>query len=75
MRERKRKASSQLSCASFARDSPLCGIHDQHWGWNVDVKKLWLRPNWTGTLSGTTPLSGKVSLDPWLIGTGITYKF
>lgn len=48
---------------------------DQHWGWNVDVKKLWLRPNWTGTLNGTTPLSGKVNLDPWLIGTGITYKF
>lgn len=48
---------------------------DQHWGWNVDVKKLWLRPNWSGTLNGTTPISGKVNLDPWLIGTGITYKF
>lgn len=48
---------------------------DQHWGWNVDVKKLWLRPNWNGTLNGTTPISGKVNLDPWLIGTGITYKF
>jgi outer membrane protein len=48
---------------------------DQHWGWNVDVKKLWLRPSWSGTLNGTTPITGKVNLDPWLIGTGITYKF
>jgi len=48
---------------------------DKHWGWNVDVKKLWLRPNWTGTLNGTVPISGKVNLDPWLIGSGITYKF
>lgn len=48
---------------------------DKHWGWNVDVKKLWLRPNWDGTLNGVTPVSGKVNLDPWLVGTGITYKF
>jgi outer membrane protein len=48
---------------------------DKHWGWNVDVKKIWLRPNWDGTLNGVTPVSGKVNLDPWLVGTGITYKF
>jgi outer membrane protein len=48
---------------------------DRHWGWNVDVKKLWLRPDWQGTLAGGTPVTGKVTLDPWLIGTGITYKF
>jgi outer membrane protein len=48
---------------------------DKHWGWNVDVKKLWLRPDWEGTLAGGTPITGKVTLDPWLIGTGITYKF
>ncbi|WP_454002199.1 OmpW/AlkL family protein [Afipia felis] len=48
---------------------------DRHWGWNVDVKKVWLRPDWSGTLNGVTPISGKVNLDPWLIGTGITYKF
>jgi outer membrane protein len=48
---------------------------DRHWGWNVDVKKLWLRPSWSGTLNGTTPITGKLHLDPWLIGTGITYKF
>jgi outer membrane protein len=47
---------------------------DRHWGFNVDVKKLWLRPNWDGN-SNVGPLTGKVNLDPWLIGAGVTYKF
>ena len=49
-------------------------MFDKHWGWNVDVKKLWLRPSWNGVAGGAA-LTGKVNLDPWLIGTGITYKF
>lgn len=47
---------------------------DEHWGVNFDVKKLFLEPEWKATLDGT-PLSGKAKLDPWLIGTGITYRF
>lgn len=47
---------------------------DRHWGFNVDVKKLWLRPNWDGN-SNVGALTGKVNLDPWLIGAGITYKY
>jgi len=47
---------------------------DKHWGLNVDVKKLWLRPSWEGTVGGA-PMTGKVNLDPWLIGAGVTYKF
>lgn len=47
---------------------------DRHWGLNFDVKKLWLRPNWDGS-SNVGPLTGKVNLDPWLIGGGLTYKF
>lgn len=47
---------------------------DRHWGLNVDVKKLYLRPTFTATAGGV-PLTGKVNLDPWLIGAGITYKF
>ncbi len=47
---------------------------DKHWGINVDVKKLWLRPKWDGD-SNVGPLTGKVNLDPWLIGAGVTYKF
>jgi outer membrane protein len=49
---------------------------DQHWGLNFDVKKLWLRPDATATLiSGSTPVTAKVKLDPWLIGAGVTYRF
>lgn len=47
---------------------------DRHWGFNVDVKKLWLRPSWDGD-SNVGPLTGKVNLDPWLIGVGVTYRF
>jgi outer membrane protein len=47
---------------------------DKHWGLNVDVKKLWLRPDWSGTINATAA-TGKVNLDPWLIGGGVTYKF
>ena len=47
---------------------------DDHWGFNFDVKKLYLRPNFDVTVGGAE-LSGKAKLDPWLIGTGITYRF
>lgn len=46
-----------------------------HVGLNIDVKKLWLRPDWTGTLGGVVPVTGRVNLDPWLVGAGLTYKF
>jgi len=48
---------------------------DRHWGVNLDVKKLWLRPSWDGTLNGAVPVTGKVNLDPWLIAGGVTYRF
>lgn len=47
---------------------------DQHWGLNVDVKKLFLRPDWNGTINGAA-FTGRVNLDPWLVGAGFTYKF
>ncbi|MBX8799145.1 OmpW family protein [Ochrobactrum sp. MR28] len=47
---------------------------DDHWGFNFDVKKLYLRPNFDVTVGGAE-MSGKAKLDPWLIGTGITYRF
>lgn len=47
---------------------------DDHWGFNFDVKKLYLRPEFDVTVGGTQ-MSGKAKLDPWLIGTGITYRF
>ncbi len=45
---------------------------DDHWGINFDVKKLFLEPKWSAN-DGT--VSGKAKLDPWLIGTGVTYRF
>ncbi|MBD9373578.1 OmpW family protein [Rhizobium sp. ARZ01] len=47
---------------------------DEHWGVNLDVKKLFLEPEWKANFDGTS-LSGKAKLDPWLIGTGLTYRF
>lgn len=47
---------------------------DEHWGVNFDVKKIFLKTDWTAELGGT-PISGKAKLDPWLIGAGITYRF
>ena len=47
---------------------------DDHWGFNIDAKKLFLEPDWTANL-GTTKLSGTAKLNPWLIGTGVTYRF
>lgn len=47
---------------------------DEHWGFNVDVKKIFLRPDFDVTVGGT-PMSGKAKLDPWLVGAGVTYRF
>ena len=49
-------------------------MFDRHWGLNVDVKKLWLEPNYSATVSGI-PVSGRANIDPWLVGAGVTYKF
>ncbi|KAA3447996.1 hypothetical protein C7I87_23920 [Mesorhizobium sp. SARCC-RB16n] len=44
---------------------------DQHWGFNVDVKKLFLKPE----IDGGTNVPSEAKINPWLIGTGITYRF
>ncbi|WP_245312730.1 OmpW/AlkL family protein [Bradyrhizobium macuxiense] len=48
---------------------------DRHWGLNFDVKKLWLRPDYSATVNGTIPVTGRANIDPWLISGGVTYKF
>jgi outer membrane protein len=48
---------------------------DAHWGINLDVKKLILRPNYDAWVNGSIPVTGTASLDPWLFGGGITYRF
>ncbi|MER9732965.1 OmpW family protein [Mesorhizobium sp. M0217] len=47
---------------------------DQHWGFNFDVKKLFLKPDFEVTVNGAKQ-TGKAELDPWLIGAGVTYRF
>lgn len=48
---------------------------DKHWGVNVDVKKLWLRPDYSATVNNAIAVTGRANIDPWLVGTGLTYKF
>lgn len=45
---------------------------DDHWGLNLDVKKIWL--NVDASLNNGT-IKADVDLDPWLVGAGISYKF
>ena len=47
----------------------------QHWGLNLDVKKLWLQPNYSATVNNAIPVTGRAHIDPWLVGAGVTYKF
>lgn len=50
---------------------------NRHWGVNVDVKKIFLRSTfkYTDTTGVLAVTSGRVTIDPWLISTGITYRF
>jgi len=45
---------------------------DEHWGVNFDVKKIFLEPK---VKVNNGLISGKVKIDPWLIGAGVTYRF
>lgn len=45
---------------------------DRHWGINVDVKKIFLEPK---VKVNNGLVAGKVRIDPWLIGAGVTYRF
>jgi outer membrane protein len=61
----------------FALQAGIDYMFDQHWGVNLDVKKLWLEPNAKATIpsAGNALVTGKVKIDPWLVGVGITYRF
>lgn len=48
---------------------------DQHWGVNLDVKKIFLKTDWSVDHDTLGALSGKAKIDPWLIGAGVTYRF
>lgn len=50
----------------------------RNWGLFVDVKKVWLATDasgvGTGALAGV-PLAARVKVDPWVLFSGITYRF
>ena len=48
---------------------------DDHWGVNLDVKKLFLEPDFDVTTKTGVKLSGTAELNPWLVGGGVTYRF
>lgn len=45
---------------------------NDHWGWNMDIKKVWVDVD-ASINSGA--IAANVVLDPWIIGTGISYRF
>jgi len=45
---------------------------DEHWGFNVDVKKLWVDVD--AKINGGA-ITGNVVLDPWIVGAGVSYRF
>ncbi len=51
-------------------DVPVSG----NWFVNLDVKKVWIETDVEIDL-GATKLDGEVSIDPWIVGAGVGYKF
>jgi outer membrane protein len=65
------------STFSFAVQGGFDYMLTQNWGIYVDLKKLiYLNPNFQGNLL-STPIHIKNlgKIDPWLVGTGITFKY
>lgn len=45
---------------------------NEHWGLNFDVKKVWVDVD-ASINSGA--ITGNVELNPWIVGTGVSYRF
>ncbi|OXT00781.1 hypothetical protein B7H23_11940 [Notoacmeibacter marinus] len=46
-----------------------------NWGMNFDVKKLFVETDWEGRDAAGNLFTGEANINPWMIGTGITYRF
>lgn len=44
---------------------------DDHWGINVDVRRIWIETD--VTINGT--INDTVAVDPWVVSTGVAYRF
>ena len=58
--------------AGLALQAGIDIMLDRHWGLNIDVKKIFMESK---VAAYPGPVTGKVKIDPWLIGTGVTYRF
>ena len=47
-------------------------MSDRHWGLNLDLKYVDMQPN---VSFNNGAITGKVKINPWIVGTGVTYKF
>jgi outer membrane protein len=59
----------------FALQAGFDYMLDAHWGLNFDAKKLFLEPDYTATVNNIVPVNGTAHINPWLAGTGVTYRF
>jgi outer membrane protein len=49
-----------------------------HWAWFVDIKKIWLKTDASGFVAspaGPLPASARVTLDPLILNTGLSFHF
>lgn len=47
----------------------------RNWFFNIDVKRIWLDTNAKVDVGGLGRVTADVTIDPWLIGVGVGYKF
>lgn len=47
---------------------------DEHWGLNVDVKKIYMEPK-IRLNAGGADVRGRAKINPWVVGAGVTYRF
>ncbi|MFG1294682.1 MULTISPECIES: OmpW/AlkL family protein [Xanthobacter] len=60
----------------FALQAGFDWMFDKHWGVNVDVKKIFMEPDFVLQVAGSgATVTGRADLNPWLIGGGVTYRF
>jgi outer membrane protein len=46
---------------------------DEHWGVNLDVRRIWI--NTDVAISGALTAHDEVDIDPWVVSTSIAYRF
>jgi outer membrane protein len=46
---------------------------DEHWGLNFDVRRIWI--NTDVTITGAVNATDEVDINPWVVTTGVAYRF